>query len=268
MTGHTPKLAFFLGGHDLEMLTIRDLVAEVPAARLYDKGLPWGAKASAYRDEIAQALAEGFEPVLVELDDDIGVRAAHVIVDHHGERAGQTAPTSLDQVFSLLRLPRERWTRWLELVDANDRGHVREMRGIGASDEEIARVRSADRAAQGITELEERAGEKALESARRLAGGRLTVVRLPHSRTAVVADRLEMRPDPPENLLVISPNEVNFFGSGTLVRNLDKRYPGGWSGGSLPERGFWGSTPVPSDIIEFLSSALTPAGADLAARRG
>jgi hypothetical protein len=262
-----PNLAFFLGGHDLEMLTIRDLVAEVAADRLYDKGLAWGAKASAYRDEIAQAQAELLEPVLVELDDDIGVRGARIIVDHHGERAGRNAPTSLDQVFALLRLPAERWTRWLELVAANDRGHIREMRSIGASDEEIARVRAADRAAQGITALEERAGETAIENARRIAGGQLVVVKLPHCRTAVVADRLEMDRHPPENLLVFSPSEVNFFGRGTLVRALDERYPGGWTGGSLPERGFWGISPLPGDVVEFLTGAVTPAEEEFATRR-
>jgi hypothetical protein len=201
----------------------------------------------------------GLQPVLVELDDDIGVRGAYVVVDHHGSRAGATAPTSLHQVFDLLQLPRSRWTRWLELVAANDRGHIREMRRIGATEEEIARVRAADRSAQGITEDDELAGEQSLRDARLIADGRLLVVRLPHEHTTVVADRLEMDRDPPENLLVISPNEVNFYGPGAVVEMLTSRYHGGWSGGALPERGFWGHRPAPRDIVEFLQTTVEPA---------
>ncbi len=250
------KLAFFLGGHDLEMLTIRDLVREVAPDRLFDRNLPWGAKASVYRAEIEDAVASGLQPVLIELEDDIGVRGAHVVVDHHGSRAGATAPTSLHQIFDLLQLPRSRWTRRLELVAANDRGHIRELRRIGATQEEIQRIRADDRAAQGVTEIDERAGEKAIQQAQTFADGLLTVVELPHARSAVVADRLEMRPDPPESLLVISPIEVNYFGPGPVIDALHDRYPGGWTGGSLPERGFWGHKPIPADIIDFTESAI------------
>lgn len=252
----TPRFAFFLGGHDLEMVTIRELLNEVGGHPVYDKNLAWGAKASAYGHEIDEATARGLVPVLIELDDDIDVPAGQIVVDHHGERAAHDVSTSLEQVFSLLDLPRERWTRWFDLVAANDRGHIRELRKVGASDEEIDRVRAADRAAQGITESDERAADEAIRTAQKAAGGRLTIVTLLHSRTAVVADRLEMLADAPENVLVISPGEVNFFGSGSLISTLHERYPGGWMGGSLPERGYWGISPPPRDIAEFLSGAV------------
>ncbi len=246
------RLAFFLGGYDLEMITIRDLVAEAAPGRLFDKALRWGAKASAYRDEIDGVLAHGLEPVLVELEDDVGIPGAHVIVDHHGERAGSAAPASIEQVFALLELPRERWTRWFDLVAANDRGHIREMRTFGATAEEIDGVRAADRRAQGITEEDERAGEESLRQGRLLAEGRLLVVELPHAHTAVVADRVESQSDPPENLLVFCPEEVDFYGSGYVVGELAGRYRGSWSGGALPERGFWGQTPIPEGILDVV----------------
>jgi hypothetical protein len=253
------KLAFFLGGHDLEMLTIRDLIAEVAPQRLFDKDLRWGAKASAYRAEIGDAVARGLEPVLVELEDDLRIPSAHIVVDHHGDRAGAETPTSLHQVFDLLRLPRSRWTRHFDLVAANDRGHIRELRRIGASEDEIRRIRAADRAAQGITPEDERWGEQALRDATLLANGQLLVVRLPHARTAVVADRVEMDRQAPENLLVLSPNEANFYGAGAVVAWLDERYPGGWSGGALPERGFWGYSSSPADLVESLCTAVEQA---------
>jgi hypothetical protein len=269
VTGNSSeRYAFFLGGHDLEMVTIRDLVA-AENQRVVDKHLRWGAKASHYSEEIEAALARGEIPVLVELPNDLGVPEIDacdvidrspkknlampiVVVDHHGERADLAKPTSLHQVFQLLNLPRERWTRWLDLVAANDRGHVREMRAIGASDEEIARVRAADRAAQGITAAEEAAGEQSIRNAQRFANGRLVVVHLPHGHSAVAADRFELSDEPPENIMVFGPSEVNFFGRGDLVQALDHRFPGGWYGGALPNRGFWGH-PLPLDEpVRFL----------------
>lgn len=115
------SLIFFLGGHDLEMLTIRELLLEVAPDRFYDNGLAWGAKASAYRPEIAKSLEQGLTPALVELVNDLGLQSTQFIeIDHHGEHAGANQPTSLHQVFNLLGLPSERWTRWLELVATND----------------------------------------------------------------------------------------------------------------------------------------------------
>lgn len=66
------KPVFFLGGADLEMATIRALLDETVPGNVHDKGLRWGAKASAYREEIMSALAQGLTPVLVELEDNLG----------------------------------------------------------------------------------------------------------------------------------------------------------------------------------------------------
>src|SRR5207244_1932273 len=102
--------------------------------------------------------------------------------------------------------------------------------------------RTADRAAQGITPQQELQGKQAAAAARSLAGGRLTLVRLPHGGTATVTDALEPALGGPgyKNLLIVSPDELNFYGTGNLVLALDQQFPGGWYGGSLPERGFWG----------------------------
>lgn len=249
------RLVFFLGGTDLEMLTIRALLEETVPGRFHDKHLVWGAKASAYGEEIGEALDAGKTPVLVEVEDDVGLDPeAVVIANHHGERAGSDKPTSLHQIFALLGLPAERWTRWFDLVAANDRGHIAEMQRLEATAEEIAAIRAADRAAQGITDQEEHAGELAATSAEGLAQGRLTVARLPHQRAATVADRLDPALGGPgfQNLLVLSPGEVNFFGAGELVTALDRRFPGGWYGGALPEYGFWGRAESGGAVLPFL----------------
>lgn len=258
----TPNLAglvFFLGGSDLEMQTIRALLEETAPGRFHDKHLGWGARASAYRREIGHALSVGLTPVLVELQHDLGLDPGRVvIVDHHGEQAGSDKPTSLRQVFALLGLPAERWTRWFALVAANDRGHIAEMLGLGATREEIARVHAADCAAQGISPEEERAGEEAVRCAETFAQGRLTLVRLPHEHTATVTDRLDPTLGGPgfKNLVVLCPDEVNFFGSDELVAAVDRYFPGGWYGGALPQNGFWGRDGSGEEVLMFLLDQL------------
>jgi len=251
----TEKFMFFLGGHDLEMLTIREIFEEYAPGRFCDKNLSWGAKASDYRDEIQAVLAKGMSPVLIELTIDTEIDPERVVaIDHHGERAGSDKPTSLHQVLELLKLPQDKWTRWFDLVAANDRGYIPAMLKIGATQEEIIKVRASDRAAQGITPGEEAEGKKAATNAEVLADGMLTVVRLLHTRTAAVADRLEpaLGGAGYRNLLLLSPSQVNFFGSGNLVITLNSSFPGGWYGGALTERGFWGhGDPVP-DVMPLL----------------
>lgn len=251
---------FFLGGHDLEMLTIRKLLkAHVPVERIHDKDLKWGAVASAYRPDIESCLSSCGTPVLIELDDDLNLDPhAVVIIDHHDHRADKDAPTSLHQVFRLLGLPSTAWTRWFDLVAANDRGYVKEMLKIGASLDEMMKIRRKDRQAQGITPEQEAQGVEAVKNAQLMAGGGLTVVKLPHAKTTVVSDLMEPALGGPgyENLLVISPGEVNFYGAGSAVEALNRKYPAGWYGGALPEYGFWGHGKPVSDVVGFLERLL------------
>lgn len=140
----------------------------------------------------------------------------------------------------------------------NDRGYIPALVAMGATQEEIGKVRAADRAAQGITPDEEAAGERAVARATTLAEARLTVVSLPHARTATVTDRLQPELGGPgaQTLLVYCPDQVNFFGDGGLVRALQAHFPGGWYGGALPTRGFWGhDAPIP-DVLPTLLDLL------------
>lgn len=225
------------------MRAIRELLQDEGAA-FVDHGLQWGAKASDYREEIAGTLLRDKKPVFVELDDDLGLVACGkaLRIDHHGPLAGADRPTSLEQIFDLLRLPREKWTRRFNLVAANDRGHVRALQAAGASRQEIEQIRAADREAQGVTPEEEMEAERAVSQRQVFADGRLTVLELASDRTSAAADRMEAALGGPGyyNLLIVSSNKINFFGDGELVRALNGAFPGGWFGGNLPERGFWG----------------------------
>lgn len=233
-------MTFFLGGHDLEMVTIRDLLTSqrVP---FFDRNLPWGCSISAYRKEINALIGQRL--VFVELIDDCP-RWDHtdwILVDHHGSLAHK--PSSLRQVFELLQRPISEWTRWYELVDANDRGHVALMLEYGASQEELIEVRRRDRESQGIDREQEFSGRLAAENATRFDECYLTIVDLPHDRTATVTDALceELGGPGYERLLILSPRSTHFYGDGKSIERLTGRFPNSWSGGTLPKSGYWGT---------------------------
>lgn len=255
------QLCFFLGGYDLEMQTIRGLLDVYAPESVYDKQLRWGAKASSYRREIESALTNGKLPVLIELELDFDINPDRVImVDHHAESAGEQKPTSLEQTVALLNLPKSVWTRRLQLVSANDRGGIAALVEMGATREEIEQIRAADRVAQGITVEEELAGLPAVAARRTTAGGNLTIVELPHHRTAVVTDLLHTAMGGPgfRNLVVLCPDEVMVEGEGALIVALSRKFPLGWYGGNLPTHGFWGGSYAPAEVIDFLKEILTP----------
>jgi len=256
-------LTVFLGGRDLEMAEIARLLAGRPGVAVCDHGPAWGVRASAYLPELRAALAAGRRAVLVELADDLPAdlpRDRLTWVDHHGPLAGANRPTSLEQVFALLGRPAGEWTRDRELVAANDRGHIAGLLRAGATAAEVRDIRARDRRAQGVTADEEASGQEAAAAAESHLGGRLTVVRLPHARTAVATDFLHPALGGPgyENLVALCPGETVFFGSGAAVAALRAAHPDGWYGGELPARGFWGvGRPLPlPDLLRTLEPAL------------
>lgn len=238
------ELVFFLGGADLEMREIRRLLEDAGhGARIHDKALSWGARASAYLPDIRAALTRGQSPVLIELEDDLPEdvpRHCLVIVDHHGEQARAGAPCALRQIFDLIGGEAVAgWTRWRELVAANDVGHIRALRDLGASDEEIRSLRDADRAAQGISPQVEAGSRVALQQAERI--GPLLVIRTDQPTSSAIVDFLDPVYGGPgvDDVLVVMPGKLAFFGRGAAIDALADM-DGCWFGGDLPLRGFWG----------------------------
>jgi len=235
---------YFLGGQDLEMAEIRTLLERHAPGQIVDRHLPWGARYSDYQAEIVQTLSTGQTPVLIELRDDLPPdlfdRSRVIVVDHHDNRAGADQPTSLEQIFDLLRLPKSAWTRHHEMVAANDRAHVAGLRAVGASYAEIAAIRAADRAAQGVTEDDEREAKRAI-AARRTEGA-VTVVSTTSHTSSAIADRMLPEAGGPGygRLLVIMPEKLAVFADGPAIAMLAERYPQSWWGGNLPHSGFWG----------------------------
>lgn len=249
-------MVLFAGGYDGEMMSIISACREA-GVEVVDKHLGWGAAASAYAEEIAAAAAAGKTPVLVELGLNIELPEGSIIVDHHNEMSDR--PASILQVLDLLGVEP---TRHQQLVAANDCGYIPAMLSMGATPEEIAAVRLADRAAQGITPEQEAEAERAL-SCRETVNG-VTVVRMSHSKTATIADRL-FSPTEEQRLLILSGDgESNFFGKKELCLLLQGEktgktaegwdtysHFGGWTGGGS-EMGFWGGYANQDEVLDFV----------------
>jgi hypothetical protein len=247
---------FFLGGADGEMRRIRE-VLEHSVISFVDAGLGWGAKASAYGTQIVEAATAGDTPVLIELELDCTVPMDTVVVDHHGPRASE--PASLLQVLSLLGIEP---TRLDTLIAANDSGWFVGMQAVGATAEEMLKIRAMDRAAQGITAEQEAEAERALNGINLI--GDVRVIWMAHSKCAPVGDRLaivaltEGKPIP-QYLVLSDDGEVNFSGDGALCVALKEKFQG-WNGGTglgkAGETAFWGGYPDHTAVVEFVREAV------------
>lgn len=264
---NTKSLHFFLGGADAEMIAIKNLL-DKKGISYSDAKLAWGASTSKYGDEIDKVAKEGKIPVIVELAIDSKIPENTINVDHHNENAEK--PASILQVCKLLGV---KATRKMQLIAANDSGYIPAMLAMGASKEEVAMVRYQDRAAQGITPEQETQAEEAIANAKEAYG--VTIIEMPHSKTATVTDRL-FNPDKPQNLVIFSADgEVNYFGPEDICRKLqgnkigERPAPwdsnqtetlydhfGGWTGGAgLGKKGgtaFWGGYPNHAEALEFI----------------
>lgn len=269
MTDNKQNLHFFLGGRDLEMDVIKKLLEE-EGVSYSDANLGWGnAKVSSYKEEIEKVVSEGKTPVFVELAHDMNMPFNFIDIDHHNENANR--PASVLQVADMLGIDR---TRDMELVGANDSGYIPAMIKMGASKEEVARVRRRDRMMQGITEEQENEAVRALRESTEVVNG-VYIVRMKHSKTATVADRL-FDENKPQNLLVFSDDgEINYYGDGKLCQMLQgnkvgqKPAPwdsslmideydnfGGWAGGSglgkAKGSAYWGGYANFDKVQEFV----------------
>ena len=147
---------FLLGGADLEMQTIREILLREEIS-FADHHLRWdNALLSSYRKEL-QEVKEGQTVYGIELREDILPPACYQAIDHHNGLSYM--PCALEQVMEILQLPMNRYE---QLVSGNDKAYISGMLALGATSEEIATIRLADRKAQGVTDEEEQLAEKAI----------------------------------------------------------------------------------------------------------
>ena len=237
------KYHFFLGGHDAEMMEIRNILNEYNLIYI-DKSLQWGAKLSEYETELSH-IAQNAIPVLIELELDINPPANAIIIDHHNERAGHSTPSSIEQVCTLIE---HNPTRHQQLISANDKAYIDGMLAINATPSEIDEIRKIDRRCQGVTAEDERLAELSILEHQTSFGTDAILVKSLTERTSPILDLLYNKY---KHLFIITPdNHTHYSGTGEIVQKLVKVFQLKqlqdselkiWWGGNLPDKGFFGT---------------------------
>ena len=142
----TKPYLFVLGGYDLEMVEIRNLLENHDYSYL-DAQLSWGASWDAYLNDSFHAALEMAQKkshlvVGIELAN-FPKSSGYLSINHHNEH--ENNPSSIEQVAHLLDIGLNRWQK---LVAANDKGWIPALEKFGASPEEINQIRSEDRKVQ------------------------------------------------------------------------------------------------------------------------
>lgn len=196
---------FLLGGYDLEMQEIKNILEQNGNTYL-DKQLKWdNALLEAYRDELEIYLNNKAYAIYgIELQEQgFDLPSNYYRIDHHN--ALSDLPSSIEQVCTLLDVP---MSRHLELVAANDKAYIPGMEAIGASIDEISDIRLKDRQAQGVTQRDEELAKQALRHKKR--EGDLIIIYSHSDRFSPICDSLY----PSDKLLIYTDDELVYYGKG------------------------------------------------------
>lgn len=249
------KKIFFLGGYDLEMVTIRELLVQY-GQEYVDKHLSWGARLQDYISDLNKyGNNEEYRIYGIELDES-GVEDIprnYCAIDHHNDRENEAS--SLEQVCTLLGIEMDKNHR---LVAANDSGYIPAMEKMGASKEEIDIIRRRDREAQGVTDDDEKKAEEAINNQEQI--NNLLFIKSETNRFSPIVDRLY----PIKELLVYTEQgEFTYYGCRRdfLKQKIEAKfgalqelYFGGGPSGYL---GFSGQRALCNRIVAYLKSKST-----------
>lgn len=193
---------FLLGGHDLEMLEIKEMLLS-RGIIVHDENLQWD---NAQLSKYGNILNDTDHFVGIELMTDIETPIYYMLIDHHNENAEKAS--SIEQVAELLGIT---LNYEQQLVAANDKGYIPAMEAMGATTEEIEDIRKRDRKAQGVTEEDERLGEKSIKENMKIVGDLIQIVSLtPHFSS--ITDKLY----PFKELLIVFNNDMVYYGSQSM----------------------------------------------------
>lgn len=191
---------FLLGGHDLEMAEIRKIL-DIKGIKYFDHNLEWGAKLSSY----TSIFDEEHTFVGIELGVDCPLPSHYIEIDHHNEK--EPLPSSLQQLAK--RLDFDVTGRYYQLVIQNDIGHIMGMRHICATDDEISKIRFADRKAQGIPEEWINTAKEESEDA--LYNKDVAIIKTTLEKTSVICDVFSHT-----KLIVYNETGLNYYGIGAI----------------------------------------------------
>lgn len=255
------KIVVITPVNDGEAVQIAKILKDKNVKTLITKqgwGASWDNLEPEIKKEIEELKNKNFKIFGVELQGSAPERVENI--DHH-RYDGDDRTNEFSSLEQVAKLVGHRLSLFEEFISANDKGFIPAMLALAKiknlSEKEtqklIEKVRLQDRAAQGITPEQERIAEKAIQEAE--VSDLLTVVRMAHSKTSTVCDRLFGRY---KNLLILSEDgEVNFFGEKGVIERLSSLVKGSWSGGDLDhDNGFWGGYPQNLDIEREVKNLL------------
>lgn len=193
------KSLFLLGGYDLEMIEIKNILVENNQDFL-DNSLSWGAKLSSYQDALNEIQNKSRLIIAVELLNDIPTPTNFLNIDHHNNF--NHLPSSIEQVANFLEIE---LTDYQKLVAINDVEHIKGLKKAGASKEKIEELRQKDRFYQGVTQEDEFLALKELTSKK--YQNNCCIIKTTLSKFSPLTDKLEE-----ENLIVYSDKEMIYYG--------------------------------------------------------
>ncbi|MFY9116844.1 MAG: hypothetical protein WAN85_07090 [Bacteroidales bacterium] len=220
---------FLLGGYDLEMVEIKNML-EKHGLSYCDKKLRWdNADLSQYKEELeAGKIYYG-----IELNEDYIPDVTYYSINHHDDSIGNKS--AIEQVATLIGIP---LSREQELIAANDSGYIQAMQKKGATEEEIKSIRQRDRRAQGATERDDQLAAVSIKDNLSFRHD-VMVVKSATSFYSSVTDLLF----PYEKLIIYDDETLVYYGHhiNRLVNEFSSLITKGgiYYGGSL-SFGFWG----------------------------
>ena len=220
MDKNQTKKIILLGGHDLEMLTIKQMLEGRDDCKILDEQLRWdNASLSAYQSDLSTY--EGHDFYGIELKEDIPLPENYHPIDHHNDK--YNLQSSLEQIADIFGIELNHHQL---LVAANDKGYIPAMKSMGATDEEIENIRLQDRQAQGVTEEDERLADQSIKE-NLTQYGSITIVKALTHRFSAICDKLYLSPEyakvPNDKLLIYTDSEWTYYGEGKnqLVYSFD-----------------------------------------------
>ena len=193
---------FLLGGKDLEMITIKELL-EKQGEIYFSKDLFWNnATLNHYENELNK-YGDNYDYIIygIELRGETNYKN-YKLIDHHNEI--QNEPSALEQVAEILSI---KLTRYENLVSANDKGYIPAMITLGATSKEINAIRRKDRECQGVTETEELLAKESIIN-HKIEIDDLIIIKSLSSKFSPICDYLF----PYKKLLIYTASELVYYG--------------------------------------------------------
>ncbi len=202
MENPSTNYLFLLGGHDLEMLEIKELL-DKNNEKYLDNNLAWGAQWSDYSSDIINPENKKKTFVGIELAGKKRRPIGSIDIDHHNFNSGKLS--SIEQVSELLNVELNHWQK---LVAANDRGYIPGLELLCATKEEIKKIREADKKAQGVTEEDEAKAKESIEKHKETAGD-VVIVKSLTNKFSPITDLMYGKAD---QLIIYNDTSLNYYG--------------------------------------------------------